>query len=94
MWQAKQELRAMIEHRRLNLTQAWPHLGSFDIIMLRNVLIYFDQETRAGILGRIKRTLKPDGYLFIGSAETLIGLGVPFKRQEINGTISYRPSIG
>ena len=91
-WRAKEELRNMIECRRLNLTQAWPFLGQFDIVMIRNVLIYFDQPTKAEILGRVHRTLKPGGYLFIGSAETVIGMGAPFERQEINGTVSYRPT--
>ena len=91
-WQAKDELRNIIEHRHLNLTHEWPFMGQFDIILIRNVLIYFDQQTKAGILSRIHRALRPDGYLFIGAAETTIGLGVPFKRQEINGTVSYRPT--
>lgn len=92
VWRAKEELRSMIKHRRLNLTQAFPQMGQFDIVMIRNVLIYFDQPTKTQILKKIGRALRSDGYLFIGSAETLIGLGLPYQRQEINGTISYRPT--
>ena len=91
-WKAKNELRSMITHRRLNLTQGWPRIGVFDIVMVRNVLIYFDRETKGRILQRIKRALAPDGYMFIGSAEMLIGLSVPFERQEIDGTVCYRPN--
>lgn len=92
IWRAKDELRSMIEPRRLNLTKPWPFLGDFDVVMIRNVLIYFDRPTKTDILKRIQRVLRPEGYLFIGAAETVIGLGVPYKRQEINGTVCYRPS--
>lgn len=92
VWQAKQELRDLINFRRLNLTTSWPYLGQFDIVFIRNVLIYFDQNTKAEILNRVRRVLRPDGYLFIGSAETTIGLGVPFQREEIDVSICYRPN--
>ncbi|MFK7768393.1 MAG: protein-glutamate O-methyltransferase CheR [Mariniblastus sp.] len=91
VWQAKQELRDSIEFRRLNLTTPWPYLGQFDIVFIRNVLIYFDQTTKAEILNRVRRVLRPDGYLFIGSAETTIGLGVPFQRKETDVSVCYRP---
>lgn len=89
-WRAKDELRNMISYRRLNLTQSWPYLGQFDIVFIRNVLIYFDQEKKRDILQRMRTVLKPDAYLFIGSAETIIGLGVPYERKEIHGTVCYR----
>lgn len=92
IWQAKPELRDMIEYRRMNLTQPLLLTGQFDLVLIRNVLIYFDQATKSDILTRIRRFLRPDGYLFIGSAETLIGLGIPLERKEINGTVCYRPS--
>ncbi len=89
-WRVKDELRNMISYRRLNLTQTWPYLGQFDIVFIRNVLIYFDQEKKRDILQRMRQVLKPNAYLFIGSAETIIGLGVPFERKEIHGTVCYR----
>ncbi len=92
-WQAKTELRKMILHRRLNLVEPWPYLGQFDIVLLRNVLIYFDQDVKTDILKRVKGTLRPEGYLFVGSAETLLGLGVPYHRKEIDATICYRPTF-
>lgn len=91
MWQAKPELKELIEFRRMNLTTSWPGLGSFDIVFIRNVLIYFDQSTKQDILNRVRRVLCSDGYLFLGSVETTIGLGVPFQREEIDATVCYRP---
>ena len=82
----------MIEHRRLNLTKPWPYLGHFDIVLVRNVLIYFDQRTKTEILKRVQGTLRPEGYLFLGSAETLIGSAVTYQRRQIDATICYRPT--
>ena len=92
-WQAKPELRELIKHRRLNLAEPWPYLGHFDIVLIRNVLIYFDQEVKKDILKRVKGTLRPEGFLFVGSAETLLGLGVPYHRKEIDASICYRPTF-
>lgn len=90
VWTAKPELRNLIDFQKLNLTTAWPLTTKFDVIFVRNVLIYFDQKTKADILSRALRMLRPNGYLFIGSAETVIGLGLPLEREEIDGTICYR----
>ncbi|MCA9135914.1 MAG: protein-glutamate O-methyltransferase CheR [Planctomycetales bacterium] len=91
-WQIKQELRDMIEVQRVNLTRPWPYMGQFDIALVRNVLIYFDRQTKNDILKRVRGALRPEGYLFIGAAETLIGLSVPYQRREIDATIIYRPT--
>ncbi|MGZ0172461.1 MAG: CheR family methyltransferase [Planctomycetales bacterium] len=71
-----------------------PRSRPFDIVFIRNVLIYFDQPTKTDILKRVHRTLSSDGYLFIGSAETFIGMGLPYRRKEIDATVSYRPTAG
>ena len=92
VWRVKSELKNMIEFRRINLTQPWPYLGQFDIVLVRNVLIYFDQPTKLDILNRVRKVMTPDGYLFIGSAETVIGMSIPFQRKQIDGTVSYRPT--
>ncbi|MEM6471456.1 MAG: protein-glutamate O-methyltransferase CheR [Planctomycetota bacterium] len=92
LWRAKPQLRDMIQCQRLNLTQQWSLMGSFDVVLIRNVLIYFDQKTKSDILQRVHRSLRPDGYLFIGSAETMIGLGVPYQRETIDATVCYRPT--
>lgn len=90
MWCAKDELRSMIEHKRLNLTKPWPHLGEFDLVFMRNVLIYFDRPTKQEILCKANRVVRDDGYFFLGSSETTIGLNVPFVREQINDTVCYR----
>lgn len=89
-WRAKSEVRDLIEFRRMNLLENWSLIGKYDLVLIRNVLIYFDQATKANILTRVRSILKPEGVLFIGSAETIIGLGVPFERHPINGTTTYR----
>jgi chemotaxis protein methyltransferase CheR len=79
LWQLGAELRAMVQHRQLNLLQDFSHLGTFDVIFCRNVLIYFDQETKAGVFDRLSRMLEPDGVLLLGAAETVVGLTDVFK---------------
>jgi chemotaxis protein methyltransferase CheR len=78
-WQVNPELRAMIQHRQLNLLQDFSHLGTFDVIFCRNVLIYFDQETKINIFNRLARQVEPDGFLVLGAAETVVGLTEAFK---------------
>ena len=77
-WQIKEDLRHMIEFRELNLAGYWAPLPQMDIIFLRNVLIYFDQETKGGVLGRIATVMVPDGYLYLGGAETVLGVSDKF----------------
>jgi len=89
-WQIKEELRRMIELRQMNLAQAWPILQAMDIIFMRNVLIYFDIETKKAILARVRKTLKPDGYLFLGGAETTLNLDDSFKRVQSDKTAYYQ----
>ena len=91
-WVAKPTLRDMIECRRLNLTQAWPYMGKFDLMFIRNVLIYFDPDVKKDILQRATKLLNPDSYLFIGTSEMVIGMGLPLEREKINETVCYRPS--
>ena len=64
----------MVQFRKLNLLQDFSHLGTFDIVFCRNVLIYFDQDTKIDVLERIAKVMEPDGYLALGAAETVVGL--------------------
>ena len=64
----------MVQFRPLNLLADFCHLGTFDVVFCRNVLIYFDQETKIGVLDRIARIIDRDGYLVLGAAETVVGL--------------------
>ena len=73
-WQIAPELRAMVQFRPLNLLHDFAHLGTFDVVFCRNVLIYFDQPTKIGVLDRIARITARDGYLVLGAAETVVGL--------------------
>ena len=89
-WQIKEEIRRMVEFRQINLIAAWSSLPDMDIIFMRNVLIYFDTKTRKAILGKVRRSLKPDGYLFLGSAETTTNLDDTFENIQIDKTMVYR----
>lgn len=74
MWQIDPAIRAMVQYRPLNLLQDFSSLGTFDIVFCRNVLIYFEQQTKSDVLNRIAKVMTPDGYLVLGAAETVIGL--------------------
>ena len=78
-WQINPEIRAMVQHRQLNLLHDFSHLGVFDVIFCRNVLIYFDQETKINIFSRLCKAMEPDGFLVLGAAETVVGLTDAFK---------------
>lgn len=92
-WRAKPELRKLIDARRMNLTGAWPTTTFYDVVFLRNVLIYFDQPSKERILQRIQKVMRPDGYLFLGGGETLINLNVPFVREPVGKTVCFRPVV-
>jgi chemotaxis protein methyltransferase CheR len=79
LWQINPDIRGMVQHRQLNLLQDFSQLRKFDVIFCRNVLIYFDQETKTNIFGRLARALEPDGFLVLGAAETVVGLTEDFK---------------
>jgi chemotaxis protein methyltransferase CheR len=79
LWQINPDIRGMVAHRQLNLLHDFGQLGGFDVIFCRNVLIYFDQETKANIFGRLARSMEPDGFLVLGAAETVVGLTEAFK---------------
>jgi chemotaxis protein methyltransferase CheR len=79
LWQLNPDIRAMVQHRQLNLLQDFSHLGKFDIIFCRNVLIYFDQNTKATIFERLARMIESDGVLTLGAAESVVGISEAFK---------------
>jgi chemotaxis protein methyltransferase CheR len=79
LWQLNADIRAMVQHRQLNLLQDFSHLGTFDVIFCRNVLIYFDLDTKIGIFERFSRMLEPDGVLALGAAESVVGISDAFK---------------
>ena len=73
-WQLKPEVRSMVQYRQLNLLKDFSHLGKFDVVFCRNVLIYFDQATKIDVFNRLLKANESDGYLFLGAAETVVGL--------------------
>jgi chemotaxis protein methyltransferase CheR len=73
-WQISPQIRAMVDYRPLNLIKDFGHLGTFDIVYCRNVLIYFDKPMKANVLQRLANVMAPDGVLLLGAAETVIGL--------------------
>jgi chemotaxis protein methyltransferase CheR len=73
------DLRRRVQFQHANLTKPLPELGLFDVVFLRNVMIYFDQETKQQLARRIARLVRPGGHLLIGHAESLNGLDVPFR---------------
>jgi len=78
-WQINPDIRAMVQHRQLNLLNDFSQLGNFDVVFCRNVLIYFDQDTKINIFNRLHKLTEPDGFLVLGAAETVVGLTEAFK---------------
>lgn len=93
-WQVAAALRRNITFQSINLATPLPALPPFDVVFLRNVLIYFDVETKRAVLNRIRKLIRPDGWLFLGSAETTIGLDGDFERVVARRTSAYRLRSG
>ncbi len=89
-WRLKEAVRRSVEFRKINLIEPWPPIAPPDIIMMRNVLIYFDVDTKKSILGKIRRLLQPGGYLFLGGAETTMNLDDAFERIPFDRSGCYR----
>lgn len=79
-WCIHDRLRHQVNFRRQNLLEDFSHLGLFDVVFCRNVLIYFNAETRSSILERIAEQLRPGGLLLLGSAETMLGYASGYER--------------
>jgi chemotaxis protein methyltransferase CheR len=103
LWQINPDIRAMVQHRQLNLLHDFSQLGTFDVIFCRNVLIYFDQDTKINIFNRLAKATEADGFLVLGAAETVVGLTDAFSpyperrglyRPNGAGTPSKMPGAG
>jgi chemotaxis protein methyltransferase CheR len=79
-WEIHASIRRRVEFREMNLARTWPPMPHADVVFLRNVLIYFDVDTKRNVLARVRRILRPDGYLFLGAAETTVNLDDAFRR--------------
>ncbi len=89
-WQLKRGIRERVEFRAMNLIEPWPSLPRIDLLLIRNVLIYFDVETKKAILRRARGVLAPDGYLVLGGAETTINVDDSFERLQLGPSTVYR----
>ncbi len=89
-WLIAESIRRQVEFRRINLIQAWPSLPPMDVVLMRNVLIYFDAETKQAILGKVRKLLRPDGYLLLGTTETTLNLDPEFCQVQFGRTACYQ----
>jgi chemotaxis protein methyltransferase CheR len=89
-WKIKDEVRAMASFKKLNLMEPFNGLGKFDIIFCRNVAIYFTEQERTRLFKKIEGALEPDGYLIIGSTESLSGIAPQFEPQRHIRSVFYQ----
>jgi chemotaxis protein methyltransferase CheR len=89
-WEIREDLKRHIDFREMNLIKEWVLLPPLDIIFLRNVMIYFDLESKKNILRNVRRLLRPGGYLLLGSAETTLNVDDAFERIVIEKSTFYR----
>ena len=89
-WFLRDDIRAMVDYQILNLSNAWPTMPPMDIVMIRNVLIYFGMDTKKEILAKVRRVLKPDGYFFLGGAETTFSIDDSYERVQFERSTCYR----
>lgn len=89
-WQAATEIRRMVRYEHFNLIHPWQERAPFDLVLLRNVMIYFEVDVKREILGRLWRSLIPGGYLLMGAAETVAGLKDDFELVLMGRTAFYR----
>jgi chemotaxis protein methyltransferase CheR len=91
-WQVKQHLRDMVRTQLLNLAAPFPYgLGKFDVVFLRNVLIYFDPDVKRQVLDQVRTVLRPDGWLFLGGSETTLTIDDTWERVSVGSSTAYRP---
>ena len=89
-WKIKDEPRSLATFRRHSLLESFTPLGTFDLILCRNVAIYFSLEDKAKLFQKIAQILEPDGYLIIGSTESLLGISTDFEPQRHLNSVFYQ----
>lgn len=92
-WQVRDELRTLVSYQKLNLLQPFASLGTFDVVLCRNVAIYFTPEARRDVFRRLAERLPANGYLFVGASESLTDLGTRFEPQNHCRSVFYRPNL-
>jgi chemotaxis protein methyltransferase CheR len=93
-WRVREEVRDLVEFRRLNLAGPFDGVPVMDVVFLRNVLIYFDLDTKRDVLRKVARILRPGGVLFLGAGETTLHLGAEFEQRAVGGALCYQPARG
>jgi chemotaxis protein methyltransferase CheR len=93
-WEVSPALKRMVTAGECNLAAPLPRMGPFDVVYLRNVLIYFDLSTKQAILRRVRELMRPDGWLFLGAAETTLGVDDSWERVVVGRSSAYRPLKG
>ncbi len=89
-WSIHPRVRQMVEFQQINLAATWPQVPPMDVILMRNVLLYFSLETRKAILARVCKILRPDGYLFLGGGETTLITDRSFESVRAGKAMCYR----
>ena len=90
-WRVKDELKDVSDFQQLNLIKPWPRdMGPFDVVFVRNVLIYFDDAVKSRVLASTRRVLNRDGYLFLGTTETTLRLDDRFHKVEVGPSSCFR----
>lgn len=89
-WIIKDELKRHVQFRQMNLVKPWPIMPMFDLVFIRNVMIYFDVESKRTILKRLRQCLHPQGYLFLGTAETTMNLDPAWQPETIGKATVYQ----
>jgi chemotaxis protein methyltransferase CheR len=84
--------RQLVDFKLMNLVEPWPPIGHFDVVFLRNVLIYFDRDTKRKVLDQVRRVIRPDGYLVLGASETTFNIDDRWAVRSFGKTICYQPS--
>ncbi len=90
-WRIKDTLRNRVKWQQLNLLSEFAHLGPFDMILCRNVLIYFEVAHKRDVLERMRNILSRDGYLMLGAAESIVGITDQFERFRECRSAVYQP---
>jgi len=90
-WEIEEPIRRMVRFERHNLNDAWPSMPPFDLVLMRNVMIYFETEAKRRVLAKMHGQLAPHGYLLLGASETTYSLSDDFIREPDGRTAWYRP---
>jgi chemotaxis protein methyltransferase CheR len=90
VWEIKPDIRNMIRWQKFNLKDSVAGIAACDVVLCRNVLIYFDLATKRNILANIRKVLRPGGHLILGSSETTLNVDDKYVRQQVGPSVFYQ----